>query len=143
MKGQAKPCGLPCGQGKKVRARILTQQSQAAQLVPAIKARLPDWHFANNPQNVGELERLVSKMQLSTREFGWEFLRGDTSNVKKQYTPDVQCVHLIGLLAAVVDAQVLQAAKIRVCSVCSANARSPWLVLISEGNLGQRYDVGG
>ena len=68
---------------QKVRARILTQQSQAAQLVPAIKSRLPDWHLANNPQNVGELERLVSKMQLSTREFGCEFLRGDTSIVKK------------------------------------------------------------
>ena len=73
MKSQAKPCGLPSGQGKTQRGRILTTQSQAAQLVAANKSRLPDWHFANNPQNVGELERLVSKMHLS--EFGREFLR--------------------------------------------------------------------
>ena len=60
----------------------MTTQSQAAQLLAAIKSRLPDWHFANNPQNVGELERLVSKMQLSMSEIGREFLRGDASDLK-------------------------------------------------------------
>ena len=88
----------------------MTTQSQAAQRVAAIKTCLLDWHFANNPQNVGELERLASKMQLAMSEFGGEFLRGDASDLKKQYAPDVLC-HLTGFLAAAADAQELQAAN--------------------------------
>ena len=61
----------------------MTTQSQAAQRVAAIKSCLPDWHFANNPQNVGELERLASKTQLSMSEFGRELLRADESDVNK------------------------------------------------------------
>ena len=47
-----------------------------------IKANLLEWRFANNPQNVGEIERLASKLQLSISEFGREFLLADASDVK-------------------------------------------------------------
>ena len=41
---------------QKLRGQILTRHSQAAQLVAGIKAEVPDWRFAHNPQNVGELD---------------------------------------------------------------------------------------
>ena len=96
---------------QKLRGQILTAQTQAAELVAAIKADLPDWHFANNPQNLGEVETLVSNMHRSMTEFGHAFLCADASEVKKQYAPDVLCVHLTGFLAAAADAKVLKAAN--------------------------------
>ena len=143
MKGQAKPCGLPCGQGKQSARPDLdtTIAGRAAgasdQVAPARLA------LREQPAECGRARETGVEDAVVDEGFWVRVFARRHRQREKQYTPDVQCVHLIGLLAAVVDAQVLQAAKIRVCSVCSANARSPWLVLISEGNLGQRYDVGG
>ena len=97
--------------GQKLRGQILTVKSEAAELVAAIKADQPDWHFANNPQNLGQIETLLSNLQLSLTEFGHVFLCTDASEVKKQYAPDVLCVHLTGFLAAAADVKVLKAAN--------------------------------
>ena len=92
---------------QKLRSQILTTQSQAAQLVAASKADSQAWRFAN----VGELERLVSKMQLSISEFGRKFLLADANDVKKNYTSEDLCAHLAGFLASAADARALQAAN--------------------------------
>ena len=92
---------------QKLRSQILTTQSQAAQLVAASKADSQAWRFAN----VGELERLVSKMQLSISEFGRKFLLADANDVKKNYTSEDLCARLAGFLASAADARALQAAN--------------------------------
>ena len=97
---------------QKLRGKILTAQTQAAELVAAIMAGRHEWHFANNLQNLGELKRLVMNLELSMSEFGRAFLCADASDMKKQYAPDVLCVHLTGFLDAAANAQVLQDANL-------------------------------
>ena len=110
---------------QKLRSQILTTQSQAAQLVAASKADSQAWRFAN----VGELERLVSKMQLSISEFGRKFLLADANDVKKNYTSEDLCAHLAGFLASAADAPGVAS---RECEPAphAAHVQGPWLALI-------------